>query len=114
LNRPEDVRPVPPRVFAEPWQAQAFAMVLSLHERGLFTWPEWAAALSRVIRAQGSADDGHAYYEHWVQALQTLLQEKAATQASDVDALAAAWQRAAVATPHGQAIELANDPLRQR
>ena len=26
-------------VFREPWEAQAFAMALALHERRLFTWP---------------------------------------------------------------------------
>ena len=37
-------------VFGAPWQAQAFALALALHERGVFTWPEWAAALTDAIR----------------------------------------------------------------
>ena len=48
-------------VFREPWEAQAFAMTLALHARGLFTWPEWAAALAAEIRraqAAGDPDDG--------------------------------------------------------
>ena len=44
-------------VFAEPWQAQAFAMALALHERGLFSWPEWAEALSTQITAAQAAGD---------------------------------------------------------
>jgi len=47
-------------VFREPWEAQAFAMALSLHERGLFTWNEWAAALADEIkRAQAAGDPDH-------------------------------------------------------
>jgi nitrile hydratase accessory protein len=65
-------------VFAQPWQAQAFAMTLRLHERGLFTWAEWAQRLSGTIRdaqARGDPDLGDTYYEHWVQALDGVGQE---------------------------------------
>ena len=47
-------------VFAEPWQAHAFAMTLQLHDKGVFTWPEWATALTHEIRAgqtRGEASD---------------------------------------------------------
>ena len=56
-------------VFREPWEAQAFAMTLALHERGLFTWPEWAAALADEIKraqAAGDPDTGETYYPHWL------------------------------------------------
>jgi nitrile hydratase accessory protein len=99
-------------VFAEPWQAQAFAMVLALHQRGLFTWPEWAAALTAVLRTQGATSDGSDYYTHWVKALENLLQAKQAATPAQIDTVAAAWSRAAQATPHGQPVELVNDPLR--
>src|SRR3954454_4397644 len=49
-------------VFAEPWQAQAFALALQLHAQGAFTWPEWAAALSDRLKAAGPDDDGSRYY----------------------------------------------------
>jgi nitrile hydratase accessory protein len=65
-------------VFNEPWEARAFAMVLALHQRGLFTWPQWAAALSRQIaiaQAAGDADLGHTYYQHWLLALESLVQD---------------------------------------
>ena len=64
-------------VFNDPWEARAFAMVLALHERGLFTWPQWAAALSRQIalaQAAGDADLGDKYYRHWVLALESLVE----------------------------------------
>ena len=69
-------------VFREPWEAQAFAMTLALHERGVFTWPEWAAALAAEIkRAQsaGDPDSGETYYSHWLNALEKLVAEKGVT-----------------------------------
>ena len=66
-------------MFREPWEAQAFAMTLALHERGLFTWTEWADALSSAIKraqAAGDCDDGSTYYEHWLAALETLVGTK--------------------------------------
>jgi nitrile hydratase accessory protein len=101
-------------VFSAPWQAQAFAMTLALYERGLFTWTEWAAALATEIkRAQsaGDPDDGSTYYRHWLAALERLVSEKGVTTPADLDHRRAAWDRAAHATPHGQAILLSNDPL---
>jgi len=62
-------------VFREPWEARAFAMAVALNEKGLFTWSEWAQALSREIAAAGM-DDGSHYYEHWLAALEKLTAEK--------------------------------------
>ena len=99
-------------VFAEPWQAEAFAMTLALHERGLFSWNEWAEALSAEVKRPEAAPDGSDYYECWLRALEKLLAAKGAAAASEVDAFAAAWERAAHATPHGKPILLENDPER--
>ena len=66
-------------VFREPWEAQAFAMTLALHERGLFTWSEWAAALAKQIKraqAAGDPDTGETYYSHWLAALEKLVADK--------------------------------------
>lgn len=96
-------------VFAEPWMAQAFAMVLQLHQRGLFTWPEWAAALSAQIaaaQAAGDADLGDTYYHHWLAALETLVATKGASTAAELNRYAQAWDHAADRTPHGQPIDL--------
>jgi nitrile hydratase accessory protein len=98
-------------VFAEPWQAQAFAMVIALHAKGLFTWTEWADALSHEVRAHGMADDGSRYYEFWLEALEHIAIAKGVSTHQGIDDLAAAWARAAEATPHGKPIELGNDPL---
>ena len=99
-------------VFSEPWQAEAFALTVALHERGLFSWNEWAQALSSEVKKPGAASDGSDYYQHWLAALEKLLAEKGVAQAPELDDLAAAWERAAHATPHGKPILLENDPQR--
>jgi nitrile hydratase accessory protein len=96
--------------FEEPWQAQAFAMTVALHESGLFSWSEWAIALSAEVKQPEAAVDGHDYYEHWLAALEKLLAGKGVADREAVDLLAAAWARAAHATPHGKPILLENDP----
>jgi nitrile hydratase accessory protein len=96
-------------VFREPWEAQAFAMALSLHQRGLFTWPEWAATLAAEIKraqAAGDPDTGDTYYQHWLNALERLVAEKGVVDRTTQTRYRDAWERAADATPHGQPIEL--------
>jgi nitrile hydratase accessory protein len=97
-------------VFREPWEAHAFAMALALHERGLYSWAEWAAALSEEIaRAQraGDADFGDTYYRHWLAALERLVAAKGVSSAQELARYRRAWESAADRTPHGQPIELA-------
>ena len=98
-------------VFAEPWQAQAFAMVIVLHSQGVFTWTEWAEALSIEIARHSHADDGTRYYEFWLEALEHVCIAKTISTHDGIDAVAEAWSRAAEATPHGLPITLANDPV---
>ena len=96
-------------VFREPWEAEAFAMTLALHERGVFTWPEWAAALSREIKraqAAGDPDTGETYYLHWLAALEKLVAEKGVTTEAMLHRYRDAWDHACDRTPHGQPIEL--------
>ncbi len=99
-------------VFAEPWQAQAFAMAVALHQRGLFTWGEWAERLGEEIRraqAAGDPDLGDTYYHHWLATLEKLVVEKHLLGAADLVDRHDAWDRAARATPHGQPIVLGRD-----
>ena len=96
-------------VFREPWEAQAFAMALALHERGLFSWNEWAAALAEEIkRAQqgGDPDTGETYYRHWLATLERLIAEKGVTTFDTLHRYRDAWDHAADRTPHGSPIEL--------
>ena len=92
--------------FAEPWQAQAFAMAVGLHERGIFTWSEWAETLAGEIKRHPELDDGHHYYELWLSALERLVTAKGLVSGNERDARQDAWERAALATPHGEPIEL--------
>ncbi len=89
-------------VFAEPWEATAFAMAVKLNERGAFTWSEWADALSAEI----AAHPGQSYYESWLGALEHLVEKKALLNRDEREARIVAWDAAARATPHGQPIFL--------
>ena len=96
-------------VFREPWEAQAFAMALALHEKGVFTWQEWASALaSEIKRAQaaGDPDTGETYYRHWLATLENLVAEKTPVSRDLLHRYRDAWDHAADRTPHGTPIEL--------
>jgi nitrile hydratase accessory protein len=96
-------------VFKAPWEAQAFAMTVSLHARGVFTWSEWAGALAAELAAaaaRGAPDDGSRYYEHWLAALEKLVAAKKLVHGEQLERRVGEWDAAARATPHGQPIEL--------
>lgn len=96
-------------VFREPWEARAFAVALALHERGVFTWPEWAAMLAdEISRAQaaGDADSGDTYYRHWLATLERMIAAKNVTTRATLHRYRDAWDHAADRTPHGRPIEL--------
>jgi nitrile hydratase accessory protein len=96
-------------VFAEPWQAQAFALAVKLSEQGHFTWKEWAAALANELKAaddRGEPDDGTHYYEHWLAALERLVVDKGLTDREAMSKRKEAWTVAFLHTPHGKPIEL--------
>jgi nitrile hydratase accessory protein len=96
-------------VFREPWEAQAFAMTLALHERGVFSWSEWATALAAEIKraqAAGDPDTGETYYRHWLAALERLIAVKGVTTSETLHRYRDAWDHAADRTPHGAPIEL--------
>ena len=97
-------------VFAEPWQAQAFALAVKLSEQGHFTWKEWAAGLAEELQAaarRGEPDDGSRYYEHWLTALERLVTAKGLTDQNALLTRREAWADAYRATPHGTPVELA-------
>src|SRR6266403_3422208 len=96
-------------VFREPWEAEAFAMAVALHERGLFDWSEWTAVLAEEIKraqAGGDPDTGETYYRHWLAALETLVAAKGVTTSEILHRYRDAWDHAADRTPHGAPIEL--------
>jgi nitrile hydratase accessory protein len=126
LNQPDPIRepgsltalPSLPRdaggpVFAEPWEAQAFALAVKLSEQGHFTWKEWAAALADELKAaasRGEPDDGSRYYQHWLAALERLVAAKGLSDPAALLARKEAWAEAYRHTPHGKPVELGAGP----
>ena len=100
-------------MFAEPWQAQAFALAVKLSEAGYFTWKEWAATLADELKAaadRGESDDGTRYYEYWLAALERLVTGKGLTDFAALAERKEAWADAYRHTPHGKPVELRTDP----
>jgi nitrile hydratase accessory protein len=96
-------------VFREPWEAQAFALALSLNERGVFSWAEWATTLGEEIKkaqAAGDPDTGETYYRHWLATLERIVAIKGLTDPHALTRTRNAWERACSRTPHGTPIEL--------
>jgi len=116
ITEPENLAALPslPRdaggpVFAEPWEAQAFALAVKLSEQGHFTWKEWAAALADELKAaanRGKPDDGSRYYQHWLAALERLVAVKGLSDPAALLARKEAWAEAYRHTPHGKPVEL--------
>ena len=99
-------------VFAEPWEAQAFALAVKLSEQGHFTWKEWAATLADELRAaadRGELDDGSHYYHYWLAALERLVTTKGLTDRGAMETRKEAWAEAYRHTPHGKPVELGVD-----
>jgi nitrile hydratase accessory protein len=96
-------------VFREPWEAQAFALAVSLHERGAFTWTEWATTLGEEIKkaqVAGDPDTGETYYHHWLNTLERIVAAKGLTDAQQLARTRDAWEHACERTSHGTPIEL--------
>jgi nitrile hydratase accessory protein len=113
LRATQSVRSIPQNaegpVFREPWEAQAFALALSLNAQGLFTWREWAKILGEEIKkaqAAGDPDTGETYYHHWLATLERVVAEKGLTDTRTLTRTRDAWERACERTPHGTPIEL--------
>ena len=103
------MRPPDEPVFAEPWQARAFALTLKLSEQGYFTWKEWATALAQELKSvadRGEVDDGSRYYNHWLKALETLVVSKGLADTVTLIERKEAWSAAYHRTPHGKPVEL--------
>ncbi len=96
-------------VFAEPWQAQAFAVTLALHDRGFFTWDQWAKTLGESIKAaqmRGDPDSGQTYYHHWLSALERITIASNVCTEQQLTTRQSGWRQAVARTPHGLPIEL--------
>lgn len=98
-------------VFAEPWQAQAFAMTLRLHQQGVFSWAEWAQALAGEIAKAGPAAPPSHYYRWWMAALEQLASAKSLVQPGELALRQQAWRDAAAVTPHGEPVVLGRNVM---
>jgi nitrile hydratase accessory protein len=99
-------------IFAEPWQAEAFALAVRLSAQGHFTWKEWASTLADELKAaatRGEPDDGSRYYHHWLTALERLVVAKRLSDPATLRARKKAWAEAYQRTPHGKPVELEGD-----
>jgi nitrile hydratase accessory protein len=89
-------------VFAEPWEARAFALAVTLSGGERFAWDDFRDLLIAEIAAGDAAatnaaparlpDDTAAapYYERWLAALEKILCAKAMLNAEEIDRRAAA------------------------
>jgi len=111
-NDPQIPRDEHGPVFRAPWEAEAFALAVSLKERGLFTWSEWAATLGDEIKKAQAAGEGETYYQHWLATLERILTEKGVVERGVLARTRDAWQRACARTPHGTPIELRPEDFR--
>ncbi|MFD2206260.1 nitrile hydratase accessory protein [Kiloniella antarctica] len=96
-------------VFAEPWQAQAFALAVRLCDEGHFTWAEWVETFSKQVKqaqAEGDPDLGDTYYNHWLNVLEKMVIDKSVVSSSDMKIRKEAWRQAYLRTPHGHPVEL--------
>jgi nitrile hydratase accessory protein len=113
LNIPRNVEGP---VFRAPWEAEAFALAVSLNERGLFTWKEWAATLGDEIKkaqAAGDPDTGETYYHHWLATLERIVAAKGLADGHLLARTRDAWEHACARTPHGTPIELSAEDFHQ-
>jgi nitrile hydratase accessory protein len=112
INRPDPCpafRATPTDRRFAPWEAEAFAIVVALRQRGLFGWDEWAAMLGEEIKAAqraGDPDTGETSYHHWLAALERMIAHKGIADRAALKRYHNAWERAADRTPHGTPIEL--------
>ncbi|WP_169543791.1 nitrile hydratase accessory protein [Sneathiella aquimaris] len=100
-------------VFDEPWQAQAFAMTVGLHEKGLFSWSEWADIFGAQIAEatqQGRGCGNENYYLCWLAALEILVDQKKLISLDQLSVRKEEWRQANAHTDHGKPITL--DPER--
>ena len=103
-------RPAVERPFTHPWHAEVFALVISLHDAGLFSWQDWADMLAHKLATDanaGSLDGGDDYYGAWLAALEALLQGRDVAGLPEIEQMVADWRRAYLGTPHGTPVRLA-------
>ena len=90
-------------VFEEPWEAEAFSLVVQMYDNGLFTWSEWASQLGASL---SSLSEDTPYFEAWLYALERIVLEKSLLNETELSQRSNEWEHALSVTPHGEPIEL--------
>ena len=72
-------------VFSAPWHCELFALTISLHEKKVFDWALWTAALGNKLKDKSVSmeDDLDNYYGSWLEALEELILSKKMTYRDD-------------------------------
>lgn len=72
-------------VFSAPWHCELFALTISLHEKKVFDWALWTAALGNKLKDKSVSmeDDLDYYYSSWLEALEELILSKKMTYRDD-------------------------------
>lgn len=66
-------------VFHDDWERRAFALAVSLADRGTFEWKEFQQQLIESVREAERDDPEHpsrGYYESWLVSLERLVETK--------------------------------------
>lgn len=95
--------------FEHPWQAQAFSLIVYLHQAGLFSWKTWVDVFSKEIKAspmQAEESINDAYYRQWVSATENMLLSLELTGKEDIIRRTNEWRQAYLNTPHGMPVVL--------
>ncbi len=72
-------------VFAEPWEARVFALVVCAHDQGRFEWKDFQQLLIDEISHSEAHGEARSYYLNWALAAEKLFESLGSMQRSDVD-----------------------------
>ena len=75
-------------VFAAPWEGRAFGLAVLLSEKGAYAWSDFR---ERLVGEIANGDD--AYYESWLDALQSLLLARGVVTSDEVSQRADEYTR---------------------
>lgn len=109
MFKPDD--PLKPRdpVFEEGWHAQTLALADAMVRSGAFTAGDWANALGAALKdadAAGNPDTTETYYHCAITALEQLIAKATSIDPTMMSNRKATWERAYLATPHGEPVLL--------
>ena len=103
--------PFSPRdeVFEEAWHAQTLALADTMVKAGHFSANDWAEALGTALKdadVNGEPDNTETYYHCAIKALEQLVAGKTSIDPTTLSERKDTWERAYLATPHGQPVKL--------